>query len=103
MDIIISGLGAVGTTLMQELADEGHNVVVVDVNGDKVEKAGLHAEIRDGAVFFDEAYRTVVGRKLFAQPLCEEAFVLPEIVKDCYPNKDFHTMYVGEILEIIEK
>ena len=70
---------------------------------DKVEKSGLHAEIRDGAVFFDEAYRTVVGRKLFAQPLCEEAFVLPEIVKDCYPNKDFHTMYVGEILEIIEK
>ena len=39
MDIIISGLGAVGTTLMQELADEGHNVVVVDINGDKVEKA----------------------------------------------------------------
>lgn len=39
MDIIISGLGAVGTTLMQELADEGHNVVVVDINGDKIEKA----------------------------------------------------------------
>ena len=34
MDIIISGLGAVGTTLMQELADEGHNVVVVDIKGD---------------------------------------------------------------------
>lgn len=39
MDIIISGLGAVGTTLMQELTDEGHNVVVVDVNGEKVEQA----------------------------------------------------------------
>lgn len=39
MDIIISGLGAVGTILMQELADEGHNVVVVDVNGSKVEDA----------------------------------------------------------------
>lgn len=39
MDIIISGLGAVGTILMQELADEGHNIVVVDVNGSKVENA----------------------------------------------------------------
>lgn len=39
MDIIISGLGAVGTILMQELADEGHNIVVVDVNGSKVEDA----------------------------------------------------------------
>ncbi len=39
MDIIISGLGAVGTILMQELADEGHNIVVVDINGEKVENA----------------------------------------------------------------
>ncbi len=39
MDIIISGLGAVGTILMQELADEGHNIVVVDINGSKVEDA----------------------------------------------------------------
>ncbi len=39
MDIIISGLGAVGTTLMQGLADEGHNIVVVDVNGKKIEDA----------------------------------------------------------------
>ena len=39
MDIIISGLGAVGTILMQELADEGHNIVVVDINGSKVENA----------------------------------------------------------------
>lgn len=41
MDIIISGLGAVGTTLMQELTDEGHNIVVVDINGDKVEKPSI--------------------------------------------------------------
>ena len=39
MDIIISGLGAVGTILMQELADEGHNIIVVDINGSKVENA----------------------------------------------------------------
>ncbi len=39
MDIIISGLGAVGTILVQKLADEGHNVVVIDINGEKVKNA----------------------------------------------------------------
>lgn len=39
MEIVISGLGSVGTTLMQELADEGHNIVVIDVNAQKIENA----------------------------------------------------------------
>lgn len=39
MDIIITGLGAVGSTIMQELATEGHNVVVIDTDGQKVENA----------------------------------------------------------------
>ena len=39
MEIVISGLGSVGTTLMQELVDEGHNIVVIDVNAQKIENA----------------------------------------------------------------
>ena len=39
MDIIIIGLGAVGTTIMQELSSEGHNIVVIDTDGEKVENA----------------------------------------------------------------
>lgn len=72
-------------------------------DGDKISRAGLHAFISDGAVFFDEANCTMVGRKLFAQDLREESFVCPEIVTQCYPQKDFHTLYVGEILEIMRK
>jgi len=39
MDIIITGLGAVGTTIMDQLSKEGHNIVVIDLNGQKVEDA----------------------------------------------------------------
>lgn len=39
MEIVISGLGSVGTTLMQELVDEGHNIVVIDVNAQKIENS----------------------------------------------------------------
>lgn len=39
MNIIISGLGAVGMTLMYQLSKEGHDVVVIDSNSQKVEEA----------------------------------------------------------------
>lgn len=39
MDIIISGLGAVGSSIMEELSKEGHNIVVIDRNSLKVEDA----------------------------------------------------------------
>lgn len=39
MEIVISGLGSVGTTLMQELVDEGHNIMVIDINAQKIENA----------------------------------------------------------------
>ena len=39
MEIVISGLGSVVTTLMQELVDEGHNIVVIDINAQKIENA----------------------------------------------------------------
>ncbi len=39
MDIIIVGLGAVGDAIMEELSHEGHNIVVVDIDSQKVEDA----------------------------------------------------------------
>ncbi len=39
MKIIISGLGAVGCAIMEELSGEGHNVVVIDTVSQKVEDA----------------------------------------------------------------
>ncbi len=46
MDIIITGLGAVGSTIMKELSTEGHNIVVIDTNADKVEKAVDEYDVR---------------------------------------------------------
>ncbi len=39
MKIIIVGCGKVGYTLAEQLNDEGHDITVIDVNGDKIEKA----------------------------------------------------------------
>lgn len=39
MNIIIAGLGAVGSAIMEELSAAGHNIVVVDTNSQKIEDA----------------------------------------------------------------
>lgn len=67
---------------------------------DKIEKAGLSAYEKDGAVFFKEAKLTVVGKKLFAQNLSKDAFIDPGIIPMHYPAGDFHMMYVCEICDM---
>jgi flavin reductase (DIM6/NTAB) family NADH-FMN oxidoreductase RutF len=64
---------------------------------DKIEKSGLSAYEKDGAVFFDEAKLMIVGKKLFCQYLDKDSFVDTGIVPVHYPAEDFHMMYVCEI------
>ena len=40
MNIIVVGCGKVGTTLVKELAEENHSIVVVDIDADKLEEIG---------------------------------------------------------------
>lgn len=68
---------------------------------DKFAEANLTPYVENGAVFFKEASLTVVGRKLFAQPLEEASFLDASLVPLHYPAKDFHTMYVCEITDIV--
>lgn len=68
---------------------------------DKFAEANLTPYVENSAVFFKEASLTVVGRKLFAQPLEEASFLDASLVPLHYPAKDFHTMYVCEITDIV--
>ena len=48
----------------------------------------------------------MVCRKLFAQEYLEKSFIssdAEELVKNWYPEKDFHTLYIAEVLHIFEK
>lgn len=71
-------------------------------DGDKLKEAGFTAKISDGTVRFNEAKITIVGKKLFCSDMKEENFIDKEIVEKCYPNADFHTVYVCEIESIEE-
>ena len=46
MDIIITGLGSVGMTLVKELTEEGHSVVVIDRDAQKIENAVNNFDVK---------------------------------------------------------
>lgn len=75
-------------------------------NEDKIAKSGLTPIHVGEAPTFEEAETTIVCRKIFAQEYLEESFIskdAPELLKIGYPEKDFHTLYIAEVLKIFIK
>ena len=67
---------------------------------DKIAATGFHVNERDGITFFDESNFVLICRKLSATKINPEDFIDPEIIKQ-YPIDDYHTMYIGEIVEFL--
>lgn len=66
---------------------------------DKVAISGLTPVFTDKTTWFNEAKLVLVCRKLYRAPIIEEGFVDRKVLDDAYPNRDFHDLYVGEIVE----
>lgn len=69
---------------------------------DKMHLNGLTPRFYDGALCFDQARLTLVCKKLYVGRLAEENFLDPEIAQRNYPGKDYHTVYIGEILRAVK-
>lgn len=69
---------------------------------DKVKECGFTVKAADcGAPYFEEASLVLVCRKRFAQEM--DPNLMPDDVKEkWYPEKDYHTMYIGEIVQALE-
>lgn len=68
---------------------------------DKVSKVELHPAFGDNYTYFSEAKLVLVCRKVYRAPLKEEYFLDRSVVELHYPDKDFHDMYIGEIVKIL--
>ena len=71
--------------------------------GDKIGAAGLTPFFTDGTVCFREAKRVFLCRKLYHMRLREEGFLDPSVIRENYPAKDYHEMYVGKIFKVLER
>lgn len=69
---------------------------------DKLAAAGLTALDEDGVPVIAEARINLVCRKLYADTLKREGFVLPALLEN-YKNNDYHRVYVVEIEKILQR
>lgn len=70
---------------------------------DKAAEAGLTPYFVDGTVSFEEAALILVCKKMFHAPMPEAAFDQKLNITEWYPEKDFHTMYIGEVTRVLVK
>lgn len=70
---------------------------------DKIAKSGLKTDYYMGVPYFLDSRLVIICRTLFSQPMKEENFIDRKIVETWYPLKDFHVLYIGEIIKVFEK
>ena len=68
---------------------------------DKWKEAGLHPYAVDGTTAVEEADLIFVCRKLYAQEMKPECFTVDGPDEKWYPQKDYHTMYIAEIVKVL--
>lgn len=71
---------------------------------DKVKETGFTVEYGFGDTpYFAEAELVLICEKLYADELKPEKFIDRATDERCYPEKDWHTFYIGKIVEVLNK
>lgn len=70
---------------------------------DKIQKSGLTLMHIDNTPTFEEASIVIVCRKLYAQDFKPEFFIEKANDEKWYPNKDYHKLYISEVVKILKK
>lgn len=71
---------------------------------DKVKECGFTVASGTGnAPYFEEAELVLVCRKLYRQDIAPKCFTDTALDGENYPEKDYHRMFIGEIVEAWKK
>ncbi len=70
---------------------------------DKAKETGLTPTEVDGSVSFEESEIVIVLKKVAVQDINPEGFIDGTIDGKCYPMKDYHRMYIGEVVSCYVK
>lgn len=68
---------------------------------DKEAEAGLTPYYVDGTTAFEEADMILICKKQYHQDMAPEHFDVKENDEKWYPEKDYHTMYMAEIVKVL--
>ncbi|MBR4026002.1 MAG: flavin reductase [Lachnospiraceae bacterium] len=70
---------------------------------DKFKESNLTPAFRHSIPYPDEANLVILCKKMAAVPMPKETFTDNHIMDTFYKDNDMHTMYVGEIIEIMAR
>jgi flavin reductase (DIM6/NTAB) family NADH-FMN oxidoreductase RutF len=68
---------------------------------DKIKGAKVIVGYHEGIPYIEEASTVLVCKKMCCQPITPESFTMDEINEKFYKDKDYHNLYIGEIVEIL--
>lgn len=73
-------------------------------NEDKIASAKMNiGYAKDGTPYIDEGNLILICRKLSATKISPDQFIDAEIDDAWYKDKDYHTMYVAEVTEVLAR
>lgn len=70
---------------------------------DKYAETALTPAFTDKTAYCEEAQAVFELKKVAAFDFDPDSFIDKNIVPDCYPNHDFHRVYIGEITRLLIK
>lgn len=71
---------------------------------DKALETGLNPIATElGNVTFEQARLILECKKIYADDLKEEKFLIKDLIFKNYPIKDFHRFYIGEVINVYQK
>ena len=71
-------------------------------DGDKFKAAKLDVQYTNDTPWIKQARLVLICRKLYAQEFSPYSFTDEKILNQNYKKDDFHTMYIGEIIKVME-
>ena len=93
--------------ILQRIRQTGEEVSLYIFKGkdveDKWKEAGLHPYAVDGTTAVEEADLIFVCKTQYTQDMKPECFDVKENDEKWYPDKDYHTMYMGEIVKVLKR
>lgn len=72
-------------------------------NENKIKKSKLSLVEGYDVPVFKEASLTLVCKKLYSSVLSPDGFYDKKIISQCYPDNDYHEVYVAEIEKVLTK
>ena len=68
---------------------------------DKIKETNITPIHQNNITYFAEAKLVLVCRKVYAAPIVENGFFDEQIKMNHYPEKDYHAMYIGEVVKVL--